>query len=92
MASVSFTGNIGDGLWLGWIAGHLSASSKGIMRNCANYGSVTHSGTVSSYARIGGIAGGFSGSSSNKVFIQNCLNYGTIIHSGTLKYLYIGGF
>ena len=93
MASVSFTESTGNNLYLGGIAGYLSAWSKDvIVRNCANYGSVTHLGTIS-YARIGGIAGESSGgSSSNKVFIQNCLNYGTINHNGTTSYsLYIGG-
>ena len=96
MANVSFTGSTTGSLgilYLGGIAGYLFASNKDTtVKNCANYGSVTYSGTVSSYAYIGGIVGFSGGSSSNKVFIQNCLNYGTITHSGTLKYLYIGGF
>ena len=96
MASVSFTGNTTGSsgfLYLGGIAGRLSVSNKGItVRNCANYGSVTHSGTVSSFTYIGGIAGESSGSSSNKVNIQNCLNYGTITYNGTItNYLYLGG-
>ena len=92
MASVSFTGNTTNSLFLGGIAGCLSVSSKDItMRNCINYGSVTHSGTAN-YARIGGIAGYSSGwYSPNKVFIQNCLNYGTIDNSGTTGDLNIGG-
>ena len=65
------------------------------MRNCANYGSVTHSWVVSgSFARIGGIVGEFGypyESSTNNAFIQNCLNYGTITHSGTTGTLYFGG-
>ena len=86
MASVSFTGNTTGSsgfLYLGGIAGRLSVSNKGItVRNCANYGSVTHSGT-SSDADIGGIAGGHSYGSSPSTYIQNCLNYGTITHNGT---------
>ena len=62
------------------------------MRNCANYGSVTHSGTVQLNAYIGGIIGSSSGSSPNKVFIQNCLDYGAITHNGTTaSTLDIGG-
>ena len=63
------------------------------MRNCANYGSVTHSGVTSNFAYIGGIVGYSSGSSSSVIiYIQNCLNYGTVIHSGTTtNSLSIGG-
>ena len=96
MASVSFTGNTTGSsgfLYLGGIVGMLYASSKEtIARNCANYGSVTHSGT-SSRVYIGGVAGVFSaGSSSSKIYIQNSLNYGTINHNGTTSnILRIGG-
>ena len=91
MASVVFTGNTTgtyNGLFLGGIAGYLYASYKDvIVKNCANYGSITHSGTVSSYyPNIGGIVGYSSGSSAIKVFIQNCLNYGAITHNETASY------
>ena len=95
MGGVSFlgsiTGNYGF-LYFGGIIGYLSASNKDItMKNCANYGSVTHSGTAS-HAYNGGIIGESWGSSSNKVTIQNCLNYGTITHSGsTTNNFHIGG-
>ena len=85
MASVSFTGkNTGDySLILGGIVGYLISSDKDIIvRNCVNYGSVTHTGTAK-WAYIGGIVGWTGGDSTNKVFIQNCLNYGTINHNGT---------
>ena len=79
-------------MYLGGIVGELYASNKEVtVRNCVNYGSVTHSGTAGS-ANIGGIVGESYGGSSNKAHIQNCLNYGTINLSGaTLKRLYIGG-
>ena len=79
-------------MYLGGIAGWLYY--PGTVKNCANYGSVTHSGTVSSDdAYIGGIVGlSSSGSSTSKASIQNCLNYGTINHSGTTaSSLIIGG-
>ena len=98
MASVVFTGSTGSDLYLGGIAGYLEASNKdAAMRNCANYGSVTHSGNTtgiyySTAAGIGGIIGVSQGISTNKIFIQNCLNYGTITHSGTTAiYLHLGG-
>ena len=91
MASVSFTGNTSYDLYLGGIVGYLYSSNNDIIvRNCANYGSVTHSGTADN-ARIGGIAGVSQGSSSIK-YIQNCLNYGAITYSGTTGTPYIGGF
>ena len=83
MASVSFTGNISShGLWFGGIGGFFASNIEGAVRNCANYGSVTHSGTVG-YAYIGGVVGLTGGNSSGKKCIQNCLNYGAVIHSGT---------
>ena len=90
MESVSFTGSTSSGLLIGGIVGRLYSSSKdATVRNCANYGSVTHSGTAY-YANIGGIIGESSGSSTK--YIQNCLNYGTINHSGaTSSNLRIGG-
>lgn len=60
------------------------------MKNCANYGGVTHSGTSNS-AHIGGIVGWPVVDSLDMASIQNCLNYGEITHDGTSKYLYVGG-
>ena len=76
MASVSFTGSSAcTYLYLGGIVGEPS----GTVKNCANYGSVTYSGKSICYAYIGGIAGYFTGNSSNIfIYIQNCLNHGTI--------------
>ena len=93
MGSVSFTGNTSNYLHLGGIAGRVYSSSihNITMKNCANYGDVTYSGT-SKHSHIGGILGNSDVSSSNKVFICNSLNYGTITHSGTiLNSLYLGG-
>ena len=96
MVNVAFTGSTISNLYIGRIVGYVFASRNYItVRNCANYGSVTHSGNAtrtSSPVYIGGIVGYSSGSSPNNVFIQNCLNYGTINHSGTTtNSLYIGG-
>ena len=96
MASVAFTGSTSWSLFLCGIVGYPSAKSNDVtVRNCANYGSVTHSGNITNTmhsAYIGGIAGYSWGSSSNKVFIQNSLNYGTVSHNGTTTgSLYIGG-
>ena len=68
MANVSFTGTSGDyGLYLGGFIGSFWVFA--LMRNCANYGSVTHSGTVSSSAYIGGIIGAADGDISKNLTI-----------------------
>ena len=92
MANIIFTGSVANNfnLYLGGIVGYLYTSGNGAtVKNCANYGSVTHSG-IAYYTNIGGVVGSSYGSS--KRYIQNSLNYGTITHSGTTSYsLYIGG-
>ena len=61
------------------------------MRNCANYGSITHSGTVYGVF-IGGIVGLSEGGNLSTNYIQNCFNYGAINHNGTTtSNLCIGG-
>lgn len=96
MGNVSFGGNAaGDAglLNLGGIVGRLTSSNdcELIVKNCINYGRVSHSGTASRSAAIGGIVGKpYSGSSMNK-YIQNCLNYGEISVTGSSGELYIGG-
>ena len=87
MGSVTFSGDLSSGyysLHLGGIAGGLysSYSHDITVKNCANYGEVTHSGT-SKNPRIGGIVGRSYGS--NRVYIYNCLNHGTITYGGTIK-------
>ena len=59
------------------------------IKNCVNYGTVTHSGinTINSY--IGGIAGLIGGRSVK--YIHNCANYGTIVSNAWTYGLYMGG-
>ena len=98
MADVTFNENLSDNryVYLGGIAGSFSSSSLYStskcdisVKNCANYGSIIHSG-YNTHSFIGGIVGNadFMG---NK-YLQNCANYGTITHSGTTtNTLNIGG-
>ena len=68
MGSISFTGNMLNILYIGGIVGELCFSSKdATVKNCANYGSVIHSG-ISSSANIGGVVG-HSDSSSTKSYV-----------------------
>ena len=100
MESVSFIGSTGSGysLYFGGIAGYLQFSPKcdSTVKNCANYGDVTDSGTTY-ISNIGGIVGEswfdyLSHSSSKDLYIYNCFNHGTITHSGTTSYsLRLGG-
>lgn len=94
---VSFNGDIGTNgyLYLGGISGYLSYSSyskhKTEVKNCANYGSVTHEGTSGS-AMIGGISGYLCGSTNKLIRIRNCLNYGFITNNNLgSSYQNIGG-
>ena len=86
MASDSFTGNISYCLHLGGIAGKLGSLTKydSIVKNCANYGDVTHFGACDG-SRIGGIVGSSYGDSTPfyRIYIYNTINYGTVAHSGT---------
>lgn len=96
MASVTFSGNTAENIaYLGGITGHNDYSSNhySVVKNCANYGSVTYSGK-SDTTYIGGVCGYSEGSSSDvtRLYIRNCVNYGTVTHDGTTSYiLYIGG-
>ena len=89
MASVTFTGSgIGNSLFVSGIVSRFIDS--GTIRNCVNYGFITHSGdTTGQVSTIGSIVA-LCGSSGYK-YIQNCANYGTITFKGTAKTLYIGG-
>lgn len=94
MANLTFEGSINDNnafLYFGGIAGRILTQpySKGTIKNCINYGSLTYKGT-SSYAYIGGIAGLLFGSSSY-AYVCNSLWNGTISYEGTSGTLYIGG-
>ena len=57
MGSVLFEGNTTGSLNIGGIAGEVSSSSKypSTLKNCVNYGSVTHSG--GNFVEMGGIVG-----------------------------------
>ena len=72
MANTLFTGNTStwNSLYLGGIVGSLYASNnEATVKNCANYGSVTHHGTAR-YAYIGGIVGCSGGDLfSDKIYI-----------------------
>ena len=61
MASVSFAGTASSNFYLGGIAGELySENSDSAVKNCANYGDVTHSGE-SERSYVGGIVGSSDG-------------------------------
>ena len=96
MGSVTFSGNISDNLFpitIGGVVGEISTfyGYGSIVKNCANYGDITHSGDTRS-SRIGGIVGDSCGSSSEILYIRNSFNYGKITHDGTTRYeLYLGG-
>ena len=93
-ASVSFSGVIRSRVeaCIGGVAGRISLyNSRSSIKNCANYGSVTHNGE-STFSYLGGVIGDFEGHVKNKGFIQNCVNYGTITHSEiNPNNRYIGG-
>ena len=78
-------------LYLGGILGYIRYYKyNSIMKNCVNYGGVTHSGK-SSGLYIGGVAG-YSGGSSFLSGVYNCLNYGSITHGGAIAdNLHLGG-
>lgn len=88
MANITFNGNVSSSLYLGGIMGFIFYNPYSHsfiygpkLKNCANYGSVTHLG-YSNQSYIGGISGytnGYHISSYFKIYIQNCLNYGNII-------------
>lgn len=95
MGDVRFSENASrNGQNIGGFVGHLFRykSYEGKVKNCANYGAVTHSG-VSSNLQIGGLVGyPYGGEDNAYAYIQNSLNYGTITHSGeTAGSLNIGG-
>lgn len=56
------------------------------MKNCVNYGVVTHDGKTSwGNIYIGGIAGEIQGSNAKHARIQDCTNYGDIKIQGRFK-------
>ena len=97
MTGVSVSQSIGNYYYyLGGIAGYMSTSSSSssgyevTIKNCANYGPVSHSGT-SKNSYLGGIVGYIDGCYSNS-YVLNCFNSGTITHSRTTSSnLFMGG-
>lgn len=89
MASVTYDGNTNiNNVYIGGFTGYFSNNNNYIstVKNCANYGTVTLSGTAGNQSYIGGIAG-FTYSAR----IQNCYNYGIIVHTGKSYITYVGG-
>ena len=86
MGNVAFSGNTAHGLHLGGIIGYASynqyfSGTATKIKNCANYGSVTHMGASGS-VYLGGISGLFIGKTPMSP-IQNCLNYGLLTNHNT---------
>ena len=71
---------------VGGVVGYIDSDGGSVLiKNCANYGSITESGE-SKNSYVGGIAGYLFGN------VVNCFNYGTITHDGTIKdKIYVGG-
>ena len=93
MGSISFSGNAYRYSYLGGIAGSLESSSSGlsnVVKNCANYGPVTHQGT-SGTTYMGGIVGYSRGESAELIYLQNCLNYGTLTNDASSGSQRVGG-
>ena len=81
MANIFFNHDISGGLFIGGIAGSLTGSDNEfpVVRNCANYGSISLTGKAGG-PYLGGIVGYLGGSSTaNPNLIQNCLNYGSYL-------------
>ena len=94
MGNVTFSGAMSkdNGPYVGGIVGYLGSSDEHVssVKNCANYGPVTHS-KISHDGYIEGIMGKGLGTTSQFVFIQNCLNYGSVTYMYTMETSYIGG-
>lgn len=90
-ASVAFTGNITGTFYKFLYMGGIIGSCLGdcTIRNNANYGVITQSGTVGA-SRIGGIAGYCRGKTT-RCLVSNNINYGPIVHSGNSTYINVGG-
>lgn len=96
MANVTFYGEAPGGvLSIGGLIGRFYSTSSTsstldtYVRNCANYGTVTHSGT-SQKTCIGGIIGETAHKQTK--YVHNCINYGVIAHTGTTSNeMHMGG-
>ena len=85
MAPVTFDGEVSfyiAQMYFGGLAGQLVSYSFVSITNCANYGTVTHSG-ISDILYMGGIAGEiFEHYDTGMIPVKNNVNYGAIIHTG----------
>ena len=96
IASVTFNGtSTGDSyLLMGGIAGCLIASGErdSFVKNCANYGPVTHVGKGVDLSCIGGVVGYSDGFTLTKAYTQNSLSCGAITRKGEAESIsFIGG-
>lgn len=97
MASVSYSGNAFNNLYLGGIIADFYVSSDNIYEskivNCVNYGTIHNSGNAPSSIFIGGIIGDINVKAENyNVNMYNCFNYGTVKNTGSAtKHYYLGG-
>ena len=97
MGSAIFTGEITTSKRYskgGGIYGRFSSENDAydaIIRNCANYGTITYNGKSPS-AYLGGIYGVCHGTSSHRCIVDNCLNAGRVVFNVTEgSRLYVGG-
>lgn len=99
MADISYTGTaVGEKgtLSIGGIAGNIGpANYPGSIKNCANYGTLTHLGK-SFYASLGGISGAYFDAiaalfTNNPCIIQNNFNAGKIVVQGTADNMLAAG-
>lgn len=94
MASVTYTGDGVQSLFFGGIVGNVQTHNyESTVKNCANYGTITHTGQ-STYSYTGGIVGKTDFSvTRHRIYVHNCFNYGTIVDTdwSTPWYLRIGG-
>ena len=95
MASVTLSGNTSKyNVYLGGITGYIVPSSNSYstsIKNCVNYGTITHSGATQNWGVVGGLVGMCEGKLTAECVIKNSLNYGNIVHSGVSKSLALGG-
>ena len=92
LAPISFDGTIpGNSFYMGGIGGYFYGFKYFIVKNCANYGTIT-SYTSCEGSYMGGLVGYFLGSTSYYEFVYNCFNFGSIVqNTKTSSYSYIGG-
>lgn len=83
-------------LYMGGFAGYIQSTyNKIVITNSANYGFVKFYGQEIATAKIGGLAGYLSGSSTSTTQVSTCINYNAITlddFNETAKYIEVGGF